>query len=189
MIYCIIGKSASGKDTIYKKIINKIPNINKITLYTTRPKRENEKEGIEYFFVNEDFLKQNKNKIIEQRTYNTIYGPWIYAMIDDGSINSKNNYLLLSTLESYNSIKKYFGEENVFPIYINVPNDIRLQRAKDRVNILDENTKKEIERRFKADEIDFSTQKIKEANITKIYDNANLQNCINEIYNDIMETF
>ena len=61
-IFCLMGKSSSGKDTIFKEISNiKELKLNPIVLYTTRPKRTNETNGVEYFFINEDKLEQSLN--------------------------------------------------------------------------------------------------------------------------------
>ena len=58
-IFCIVGKSSSGKDTIYKRLlkINSLK-IKKIIPYTTRPIRQGEKEGVEYHFVDINRLEQ-----------------------------------------------------------------------------------------------------------------------------------
>ena len=53
-IFYIMGKSASGKDTIYKELIEKMPKFHSIVPYTTRPMREGEKDGVEYFFVDQE---------------------------------------------------------------------------------------------------------------------------------------
>ena len=107
-IFCLMGKSSSGKDTIFKEISNKKElRLNPIVLYTTRPKRTNETNGVEYFFINEDKLEQFKDqgKIIECRKYDTVHGPWYYSTIDDGQIDlEKNNYIAIVTLEAYNSL-------------------------------------------------------------------------------------
>ena len=51
-IFCIMGKSATGKDTIYKKILqNSELKLRRIVSYTTRPIREGEEEGVEYYFT------------------------------------------------------------------------------------------------------------------------------------------
>ena len=44
-IFFVMGKSASGKDTIYKKLLEYFPELKTVTLYTTRPMREGETEG------------------------------------------------------------------------------------------------------------------------------------------------
>ena len=94
-----------------------------IILYTTRPMRQGEQPGREYYFVNEETFREyeEQGKIIEARTYQTVYGPWIYFTADDGQIQmEKRNYLGIGTLESYICMKEYFGEENLCPLYIEV---------------------------------------------------------------------
>ena len=41
-IYYIMGKSASGKDTIYKRLIKELPELGIVRMYTTRPIRDGE---------------------------------------------------------------------------------------------------------------------------------------------------
>ena len=187
MIFYIMGKSASGKDSLYKKIITSDLNLNRIAIYTTRPKRDGEEEGVEYYFVDKNFLDSNKSKIIEKRVYHTVFGDWYYATIDDGSISDNKNYIVIGTLESYNNIKKYYGKDKVFPIYIEADEDIRRERAIHREKMQKIPKYDEMERRLKADEIDFSEEKLKEADIKKRYNVNNLEKCYNEVIKDIKE--
>src|SRR5690554_4397368 len=108
-IYCLMGKSSSGKDTILKilKEDNKL-NLKPVIPYTTRPKRSNEENGRDYYFIDEETLKKFElaGKIIEKRKYNTARGIWYYCTIDDGQIDlSTGNYLLITTLEAYLNLK------------------------------------------------------------------------------------
>ena len=185
MIFCIIGKSATGKDSVFSKLISMDKNLQKILIYTTRPKRDNESINVEYNFVDKKFLEDNENKIIEKRVYNTVYGEWIYATLDDGSILDNKNYIIIATLESYNKLKKYFGKDKVYPIYLELPNKLRYERAKQREEQQKVPKYEEMERRFKADEIDFSEDNIKNAGIIKRYTNIDLEKCVDEIYRDI----
>lgn len=57
-----MGKSASGKDTIFKQIKERMPNLKTIVIYTTRPIREGEQEGVEYYFVDEKDWLSSKHK-------------------------------------------------------------------------------------------------------------------------------
>ena len=51
-IYCIMGKSSTGKDTLFKKILgDESLSLKTIVPYTTRPVRAGEKNGVEYFFL------------------------------------------------------------------------------------------------------------------------------------------
>ncbi len=188
MIYYLFGKSASGKDTIYKKLKELKPEWREITPYTTRPIREGETEGVEYHFVSNEQMDQFKRdgKIIEERIYQTVYGPWRYGTVDDGQIQLSDNsdYLMIGVLESYINTRDYVGEENITPIYIEVPDDIRLERAKRR-EMQEKNPKlDEMMRRFEADNRDFSEEKLEKAGIRKRYRNIFIEECIDEIIKD-----
>ena len=131
-IFYMMGKSSSGKDTVYKEIRKELTELKTLTLYTTRPMREGEKDGVEYYFVSNEILEQygEEGKIIELRTYQTVYGDWKYATIDDGQIHlSGSDYLMIGTLESYMKMKAYYGQENLVPLYIEVEDGERLMRA------------------------------------------------------------
>ena len=131
-IFYMMGKSSSGKDTVYKEIRKELPELKTLTLYTTRPMREGEKDGVEYYFVSNEILEQygEEGKIIELRTYQTVYGDWKYATIDDGQIHlTGSDYLMIGTLESYMKMKAYYGQENLVPLYIEVEDGERLMRA------------------------------------------------------------
>lgn len=189
-IFCLMGKSSSGKDTIFKKLNNdKDLNLKPIISYTTRPKRVNETNGIEYFFINKDKLNkyESENKVIEKRVYHTVHGDWFYGTINDGQIDlNKNNYVLITTLEAYDSLKDYFGNDKVYPIYIDIEDSIRLERALEREKKQDKPNYDELCRRFLADNKDFSYRNLLNLGINKFYKNENLQDCINDIKEDVL---
>lgn len=189
-IFCLMGKSSSGKDTIFKEINDdKDLDLKPIISYTTRPKRINETNGVEYFFINTDELNkfEKKNKVIEKRVYHTIHGDWFYGTINDGQIDlNKNNYLLITTLEAYKSLRDYFGDDKVYPFYIDIEDGIRLERALERERKQDKPNYDELCRRFLADNKDFSAENLSRLGINKFYINENLENCINDIKKDIL---
>ena len=188
-IFCLMGKSSSGKDTIFRDLLKEDDlKLKPIVSYTTRPMRANEVEGREYYFINKATLDayEAKNKIIEQRVYQTVYGPWHYATIDDGQINLQiANYIMIVTLEAYKSLVKYFGQEYIVPIYIEVEDGIRLERAIRREREQAVPNYEEVCRRFLADSIDFSKEALKEANIQFFYQNIKLDDCMETIKKDI----
>lgn len=190
-VFCIMGKSGSGKDTIFKEIIkDNSLNLKKIVGYTTRPKRVEENDGIEYNFIDDNMINKfiQKNKVIELRKYDTVNGIWYYGTMDDGQINLQtNSYIVISTLESYSSFKNYFGSNNVIPLYIDVDDGIRLQRILNREMSEDSPNYKEICRRFIADSEDFSNKNLKLNGIEKIYSNNNLVECIADVKNNIIK--
>lgn len=188
-IFFVTGKSCSGKDTIFRIIKEKESlGLKTVVGYTTRPMREGEKNGCEYFFVDAERLDELKlqGKVIECRNYNTVYGVWSYFTVNDGQIELKdNNYLYIGTLESYEQVVKYYGRDVVVPIYVEVESGERLERAVKRERMQTNPKYEELCRRFIADEADFSEEKIAAAGITKRYENNNLDKCVEEIIDTI----
>lgn len=189
-IFIVSGKSATGKDTIYKRLVeDKALALTTIVSYTTRPIRNNELDGVEYHFVTEEELEDLKGKgtIIEQRSYYTVSGLWHYFTVHDGQFDNENaNYILIGTLEQYEKIRNYFGEERVLPIYIEVDAALRLIRSIEREQEQVNPKYAEICRRFLADEEDFSEENLKRLGIEKRYNNENLDACVEMIKTDIM---
>ena len=189
-IYYIMGKSASGKDSIFKELKKRMPQLREIVLYTTRPIRENETEGVEYHFVNEEFLRgmQEKKRVIELRSYDTKCGIWKYFTADDGQIDLEEfHYLAIGTLESYAAMTAYFGVENVVPIYVEVEDGMRLLRAVERERLQTNPKYAELCRRFLADSEDFSEKNLITAGIKRRFQNVDFDECIGEICQYIKE--
>ena len=184
-IFYIMGKSASGKDSIYRELLRgSAGKLEKIVLYTTRPMREGEQEGREYFFVDESRFQQfaAEGKLMEERAYSTIHGIWRYFTADDGQIDLReHSYLGIGTLESYLQLKKYFPQGVLCPIYVQVEDGERLSRALAREREQASPKYAELCRRFLADCEDFSEEKIAEAGIERRFDNGNFQICLAEI--------
>ena len=187
-IYYMLGKSSSGKDTLYKEVLKALPKLKTLVLYTTRPIREGEQEGIEYHFVTNEELErfEKAGKIIEERTYDTVYGAWKYATIEDGQINlAAYDYLVIGTLESYAGMKKCYGAENLVPIYIEVEDGERLSRALSRERQQEQPKYEEMCRRFLADQKDFSEENLEEAGIVRRYYNDDKVQCLEKIIGEI----
>lgn len=184
-IFYILGKSSTGKDTIYKNILQDDNLLLKdIILYTTRPIRDGEQDGKSYHFVDEEgYLKiKETGNIIEERSYDTMHGLWRYFTVKDEQIDlEKNNYLVIGVINSFVALKKFFGEDVVIPIYIEVDDGLRLQRALNREKRPENRRFKEMCRRFLADSEDFSEENILEAGITRRFENIDLNNCLDEV--------
>lgn len=190
-IYVLMGKSATGKDTVFKRLTGMEGlALHTVVGYTTRPIRRGEKNGREYFFVSEEKWRelQKENKVIESRTYHTVAGDWNYFTVDDGQINlDGQDYLFISTLSGYEQLKKYYGAEAIAPLYIEVADDERLWRSICRERRQEKPNYDEVCRRFLADQQDFSEENIRSAGVEKRYCNAELDRCVNEIAQDIVK--
>ena len=184
-IFYIMGKSSSGKDTIYSRLLrDKEFGLKNVLLYTTRPVRQGEADGREYHFVDEERFRQfmDEGKVIEYRTYETVHGPWTYFTADDGQVDLKvRSYLAIGTLESYENMKRYFGEDNVCPIYVEVEDGERLKRALAREELQEKPRYAEMCRRFLADTEDFSEENLERAGIKRRFQNVELESCMEEI--------
>ena len=183
----IMGKSASGKDTIYKRIKEQI-DVKTYVLYTTRPIRTGEQEGVDYHYVSdEQMLKfKQEGKVIESRTYQTVKGPWTYATIADEQLEQNGDILTVGTLESYNKIKEYYEDKEdtkLLPVYITIDEEERRKRALEREKKQKNPNYEEVERRIKADNIDFSEENLKKAGIgqNETLENYDLDKCVESI--------
>lgn len=184
-IFYIMGKSASGKDRIYSLLVeNKELNLKKLILYTTRPIRAGEEEGVQYYFTDDRRLQafEAAGKLIEARAYHTVHGIWTYFTADDGQVDlSEGNYLGIGTLESYVKLREYYGDDVMCPVYIQVEDGERLERALAREKTQENPKYEEMCRRFLADQKDFSEENILKAGIDKRFWNHNLDECVKEI--------
>lgn len=190
-IYCIMGKSSTGKDTLYKRILEDDSLcLKRIIPYTTRPVRDGEKNGVEYYFCDEERVNEleRMGKIIELRSYDTVYGIWKYFTVDDGQIQlADQSYLMIGTLESYRKIRSYYGADRVVPIYIEVEDGERLSRALNRERAQEHPKYEELCRRFLADAKDFSEEKLSEAGIEKRFENSSLDDTQAQIKAEILK--
>ena len=190
-IMFIMGKSASGKDHIYQSLLeDKDLKLGTVTLYTTRPMREGEVDGREYFFVDDKKASELEmaGKIIELRAYNTQLGIWKYFTVDDGQIDleSDQDYLVIGTLEAYEMYVKHYGKDQIVPIYIEVDDDIRLIRAIERERKQKNPRYDELARRFLADCDDFSEEKLAKNDLSRRFkNNTSLEECLASIKREV----
>ena len=175
-IFYLMGKSATGKDTMFQHLVDSPEfDLKTVVLYTTRPIREGEVEGVEYHFIDEEEMERylESGKVIEKRTYHTVCGDWSYMTIDDGQFDlEKFNYVAIGTLESYAKIREYFGPEAMVPIYIWVEDGDRLARALKRERKQAKPRIAEVCRRYLADEADFSEENLAAAGIDMRFENS-----------------
>lgn len=196
-IFVVMGKTSSGKDTVYKRVLEHlaategVATPKTVVIYTTRPMRPGETNGVEYFFATEEELQElrNQGKVIEERCFHTVHGPWYYFTVNDGQIDLEHHsYMMINTLAGFEMIRSYYGnssEDTVVPVYIEADAKDRLIRYINRESEQKNPNYKEVCRRFLADEEDFSEDELNRLGITKRYFNRNLEECCREIEEDI----
>ena len=202
-LYILIGKSASGKDSIYKNLL-KDPELHLKPYigYTTRPIRTGEQNGREYYFVTKQQMKESEaaGLVIEKRVYHTVHGDWWYFSMDQNSLDpdaakrddtareqNSQEYLYIGTLESYPPLRDYYGADVVTALYIQVDDGLRLQRALDRERAQTSPKYAEMCRRYLGDEQDFSEEKLQAAGIERRFENDQFARCLQELKDYIRE--
>lgn len=172
----ISSPSGAGKTTIARKLLNIIKNSYLSISCTTREPRENEINGIDYFFINKTKFKllKKKKKFLESAK---VYGNY-YGTLKSELKKSENNIILLDVdWQGSRSIKKILTE-NCYSFFLLPPN---LKVLKKRLIQRHVSNKKIALQRFaqaKKDikhwhEYDF------------IYVNSNLNKCVKEIFEQI----
>ena len=163
---------------------NKELGLRPVVPYTTRPMRAKETPGVEYHFTDEEELSrlQAAGKVIELRAYETVHGIWKYFTVDGKHMDLANyNYAMVGVLDSFLAIREYYGADKVIPIYIEVEDGERLQRALDRERSQEEPKYAEMCRRFLTDSADFAEEKLLGAGLVRRFFNKDLKECIQEI--------
>lgn len=161
-IFCIVGKSCSGKDTLYQGILAlDRPELVPVVPCTTRPRRSGERDGVDYRFVTEAQLEslQAAGQVIELRQYHTTQGLWSY-FTPRFALNPGKNYLLVTTLEGARGLVEHYGEERVCLIYLHLDDYSRLMRCVQRESRQAAPDYAEVCRRFLADQEDFSPENL-----------------------------
>ena len=197
-IFSVMGKTSSGKDTVYKRVLEHLT-LNQgvrapktVVIYTTRPMRPGETNGVEYFFVTEEELQtfREQGKVMEERCFQTVHGPWYYFTVNDGQIDLEHHsYMMINTLAGFEMIRSYYNKQNeddvVIPVYIEADAKDRLIRYINREAMQKKPNYSEVCRRFLADEADFAEEELARLGITKRYFNRELDVCCSEIEADV----
>lgn len=154
-ICIIIGKTLSGKSTIVD-ILEKDHNMERVVSFTTRPIRENEKNGKDYHFINNALALTiiTMGKGIAVRTYipHSDFGPypWYYG-IEKSEITKKENPVVITDVQGLLDLQKEFGKDNITSFYIDIDEKEQEERMKTRKTT----SEKEQRRRILADLKDF----------------------------------
>lgn len=130
-IVVLLGKTASGKNTIFERIIKDF-DIKPIVSYTTRPIRvDKEIQGIDYNFVSDEEFKKGlmNNEFLEFRSYNTFESEketiWYYGTHKSSIDFTKGSYIHIVDKDGLMQLLDIYGKEKIFSIYIDADlNDI-----------------------------------------------------------------
>lgn len=182
-IFCIVGKSGSGKDTFYKAVLQRYAGrLIPIIPCTTRPMREGEVNGENYFFMSDAQLHEleSRGQIIEKREYHTVQGLWTYFTRRFSPMDGLE-YIVITTLEGASSFIRTFGRETVQVVYLTLPDGQRLRRCLDREDRQSKPDYAEMCRRYLADEGDFAPEKLAQFNdLRRIDTSCPVESCLTQ---------
>lgn len=148
-VFAIVGKSGAGKDYLLRKVVSMEPTIfNEIISCTTRPKRENETDGVNYHFIStDDFIyKKNHGEMLEV----SYFRDWWYGTSLDSLIKDKINIGVFNPTGIISLSKN--SDINLTVFYLDTEDKERLMRQLTRETNPDTD---EIVRRYITDERDF----------------------------------
>ena len=147
-IIAICGKAGSGKDTILQRVVAACPQLHEIVSCTTRPMREGEADGINYFYLTGEQFGEKvlRGEMLEA----TCFNDWFYGTSYDSLRSDCVNIAVLNP-EGIDSIAVHKNIEMVV-FYVEAKDKTRLLRQLNRETDPDVY---EIIRRFRADELDF----------------------------------
>jgi guanylate kinase len=140
----ICGQGSSGKDYLKKKFLDR--GMKQSISYTTRPPRTNERDGVDYHFVDEETFK----KMIDRMAFRewNIFGDnkWYYGTTNK-EFNDANLFIMTPS-----GIKALTPEERAqcFVIFLDIPEEVRFSRLKKR------NDADDPERRIISDRMTFA---------------------------------
>ena len=148
-ILALIGEAGSGKDTLMQSILAKDSSLHEIISCTTRPPREGEINGKNYYFLtDEEFaLKVLNFEMFEA----TSFRDWFYGTSVDSLDKNKINIGVFNPDGVYALLESPNVDVDVY--WVSAKPKTRLMRQLQREENPDIN---EIIRRYRADEEDFS---------------------------------
>lgn len=177
MIHCLIGHSSSGKSTV-ERLLGERYGIPKIVSYTTRPKRKNEKDGVDYHFIDYQTFKQLDSEGLFVETIQ--YRDWNYGLSLSGIDYLNNDYIVVVTTHGYDKLVKVVSKEMVNAIHIKVEERERIIRQLKRGDDVDE-----VIRRIGTDRIDFAgVEEISDY----VVENHDIDETVQTVYNIITKT-
>ena len=177
-VFCLVGKSCSGKDTLFSRILERHPQLVPVIPHTTRPMRPGEADGQTYHFVSEAQLRQYEaqGQVIEKRVYHTTQGLWTYFTL---RFSLDTDRLLITTLQGARALMDCYGHQTVHIVYLHTDDRTRLLRYIDRESRQEQPDYAEVCRRFLADQSDFSEGRLAQfSNLHTIDTGAEIEECL-----------
>lgn len=147
----LLGKTASGKDTIANYLVSNL-GYKKLITYTTRPMRQGEVQNLQYHFISDEVFKEKiiHGFFLEYKIYHTQFGDWYYGSAKEDYEKADNKTVIILTPEGYLDLLWEMKDIKHDAIYIKVG----LLELQQRLSKRGDN-EKETQRRLLQDNRDF----------------------------------
>lgn len=153
----LLGKQGSGKTSIAEELARR--GFRRVVSVTTRPPRDNEEDGVDYWFVDDAEFDAALPDLVAVREYRTIFGTWRYG-VNLQDINADDDTVTILDPTGYLTIKDRITDR--FGVYLHIDDNIRYQRL-----LLRGDDPEEISRRERDDAAQFA---VLEERITDVVD-------------------
>jgi guanylate kinase len=160
-IIVIVAPSGTGKSTLLEKVKKAIPELVWSVSCTTRPMREGEINGKDYFFVKEEDFKQKiqDDAFIEWAKVHSNYYGTLKSFVDEGLSDGK--YLLFDLdVQGCDSVKKLYGDEArvifIEPPSVKALEERLLNRATDSNEVIQERLKNALHELERKNDFDYN---------------------------------
>ena len=145
ILFVLSGPSGVGKGTVLDKLMEDYSNINYSVSATTRKPREDEVDGLDYFFISKEKFDQMKkeDKFLETAKVHGNYYGTPKGYVDD-CLNRGEDIILEIDIQGAKQIKEKFSE--AVYIFLLPPN---YEELKNRLEKRDSETKESLQTRLK----------------------------------------
>lgn len=185
-LFVVFGPSGVGKTTIVTEILARSgtdelrPTLSRIITCTTRPKRDGEKDGVDYFFMSKENFLQRKSKgdfAEASEVYGNYYGV-LFSTIRE-KIDNGEDSLLIINWEGFKKIKQIFRDQVIgffiLPPSLKILEERIRSRATDSEEVIKHRISMASDDMLHKDEFDFCVE------------NAVIDDTVNEIIEKIAE--
>ena len=148
----IMGRAGTGKSSLVSELEKR--GYEKIKTCTTRPIRDGEEDGVDYFFLTDDQFRKyaQNNYFAEIKKYYTTEGEWLYGTPKVELLSSDDKSVIILTPDGVRAVKPLLDSHGIqyTVVLIGAKASVIKRRMIQRGDNMDE-----IIRRIRADDEDF----------------------------------
>ena len=179
-VIALIGEAGAGKDSLMQAILELRPDLHEIVSCTTRPKREGEVHGVNYYYYTPEKFGDMvlHNEMLEC----TVFNDWFYGTSYD-SVRSDCVNIGVFNPAGVEAMEDR-GDVDLYVIWVTATKKTRLLRQLNREEDPDVD---EIVRRYRADQLDFAEFEVHAPTIVVFNEDTDLSSLAQSILPDLAQ--